>query len=201
MPFQPVDATAQANIRAEYLGVPMENVLHFFTDESPITSSLLVDLNSNLALAWQTSVMPFLSNQYVMKEIYTVDLSVAAGAVATDTTLAGATGDLSANPLPGNVCFCVSLRTGIRGRSFRGRIYLSGLTEPDVTNNLVDGALVLNYVSGLDDLRTSMLGAGFPWVVVSRISGGVPRVSGVVTTISAVVAVDNRVDTQRRRLS
>jgi len=92
------------------------------------------------------------------------------------------------------------LRTGIAGRSFRGRTYLAGLIASEVVNNQLDGGRALGMVSGLDQVRQDMAALNFFLVVVSRVHNGAPRVTGVATTVTSILAVDNRVDTQRRRL-
>lgn len=201
MPFIPTPGVAQVNVRAEYLGIPMENVMHFFTGETPATPSVLTDLAQNFALAWSTNIMPFLSDQYVAKEVHVIDLTSSSGATATDTTLAGSAGDLSGQALPGNIAFCVSLRTALRGRSFRGRVYYAGLVEPDVTGNLVAAARITTLVDGTNGIRTDMATAGFQQVVVSLRTGGAPRTEGEPTVITTALAVRSIVSTQRRRLT
>jgi len=201
MPFIPTPGVAQVNVRAEYLGIPVENVLHFFTGETPATPSVLVDLASNFAVSWSSNIMPFLSDQYIAKEVHVIDLTSSSGAVATDTTLAGSAGDLSGLALPGNIAFCVSLRTALRGRSFRGRIFYCGLVEPDVSGNDVAPARITTLVDGTNGIRTDMATAGFQQVIVSLVTGGVPRVEGEPTVVTTALAVRNIVSTQRRRLT
>jgi hypothetical protein len=61
-------------------------------------------------------------------------------------------------------------------------------------------------VAAYDLLRTAPPAPADDWVVVSRFSGvdvngdPIPRAAGVVNIITAVLAVDNTVDSQRRRL-
>jgi hypothetical protein len=200
MPFIEAPGVAQCNIRAEYLGVPMENVLNFLTPEDPITPSLLVDIGASLAVSWSSNVLPFVVANYVVKEILVIDLSSQFGGTATDTSLAGSAGDVADNALPGNVVFCVSLRTAERGRSRRGRIFLSGLGEGQVTGNLVSPTVVTNLVNAIEGVRTDMLTAGYQMVIVSRQENNVPRTTALSTPVTTVLAVDSEVDTLRGRL-
>jgi hypothetical protein len=70
----------------------------------------------------------------------------------------------------------------------------------------VSDVLVGEYVAAYDLLRTAPPSPADDWVVVSRFSGvdaeghPIPRAAGVVNIITAVLAVDNTVDSQRRRL-
>jgi hypothetical protein len=200
MPFIPAPGVAQVNIRARYLDIPMENVLSFTTGEDPATPSVLLDLVSQMASSWTANIMPNISNRYILTEIHARDLSIQAGAIATDTTVAGQAGAQAGAALPGNVAFCVSLRTGLAGRSFRGRTYFAGLTEPEVTENELNPIRAAAFVDGLDGVRLDLLSGGFQLVIVSRQFNNVPRTTAVSTPVSAVLSIDNIVDTQRRRL-
>jgi len=200
MPFIPASGVAEVNVRAEYLGIPIENVFHFLTTEDPITPSLLVDIGQVFSLSWSSNYLPFVVGDYVAKEVLVIDLSSQFGGTATDTSLAGSAGDIADNAMPGNVVFCVSLRTAERGRSRRGRKYLSGLGEGQVTGNLVSPTVAANLVAAIEGVRTDMLTNGYQMVVVSRQENNVPRTTALSTPVTTVVAVDNTVDTLRGRL-
>lgn len=201
MAFIPVDGVASVEIRADHNDVPVENVLHFFTGESPATESILVDLAGQVASSWTANVMPLMVEDYTLREIHARDLTLEAGAQATDTTVLGQAGELVEPSMPGNVAFCVSLRTGIVGRSFRGRIYLAGQSESRVVKNVVDGTHVTALVAAIASVRADLQAVGFTMVIASRFHNGAPRLAGVATGVSAVLAVTNRVSTQRRRLT
>jgi len=201
MPFIRVPGVAQVNIRADYLGVPMENVLCFTTGEDPATPQVLQQLTEGMSASWNTNMLPHLSSAYVLREYHTRDLSVENGSVWTDATAAGNTGVQAGAPLPGNIAFCISFRTGLAGRSHRGRIYIAGLTEPEVTGNLLAQLRVDGLVDGLNAVRADMFTLGFVHVIASRFHNNAPRAVGISTNVIATVAVDNRVDTQRGRLS
>jgi hypothetical protein len=200
MAFIPAPGVAQVEIRASYFGIFVENVFNFTTGEDPATESVLVDLAAQVASSWTANLMPELNISYTLREIFAFDLSVQSGAQATDTTVLGQAGGVNQAGMPGNVAFCVSKRTGLRGRSFRGRTYFVGLSEPDVASNILDATRAGNLVDGLEAFRSDLISAGFQMVIVSRASNGAPRVTAVSTPVVAVLAVDNRVDTQRRRL-
>jgi hypothetical protein len=201
MPFIPVPQTGQFNIRATYFGIEVENVLNFFHIGGPISPALLASGAAVLAAQWASGVMQNLSVSYILREIHAVDLSSASGAIATDTSEAGATGALLDTPgLPGNIAFCVSFRTAFRGRSFRGRTYLCGLTESRVTENLVPLSWANAVIEDFDNLSAAMTTEGWTLSVVSRFTGGAPRVEGIHTPVSNILFTDLRVDTQRRRL-
>lgn len=110
-------------------------------------------------------------------------------------------GTATGSALPSNVAFCISLRTRFIGRSFRGRLYAGGLTEAQVGGDrLVAGEAdrIRDAYVALDSDTTS---EAFTWVVASFFSEGVPRLVPVASVIENITYTDDRVDTQRRRLS
>ena len=110
-------------------------------------------------------------------------------------------GTIADNGLPGNVAFAISLRTGLAGKSFRGRMYHPWLGEADVTGN----SLSSTRADAIRDAWTALDAALQPsdWLisVVSKYSNGAPRVNALVTPIVGFTYTDLNVDTQRRHES
>jgi hypothetical protein len=104
--------------------------------------------------------------------------------------------------MPNNVAIVMSLKTGLRGKSFRGRIYHVGLSDAVVTANAVTtvqrDALVAGY-----SLLTTFAGATgeaiFNLVVLSYYASSVLRPTPIATPVTSVTS-DGIVDSQRRRL-
>lgn len=103
--------------------------------------------------------------------------------------------------MPLNVARVVSLRTAKRGRSYRGRVYLSGTPDTVIeTMNTIDATHAANLVSGFNALATLLDGHGFDVVVASKQHNGVETNPAEVNEVIAF-AVDVLVDSQRRRLT
>jgi len=100
-----------------------------------------------------------------------------------------AAGDL----LPLNVSFCITLRTALAGRSFRGRTFLWGYTE---TNNGATGAATAGVgttgVAWVNAINTALQTSGLGLAVLSR-------TRSQVNAVTSVQARDQVWDTQRRR--
>ncbi len=103
-------------------------------------------------------------------------------------------GGQTQDALPGNVAFCVSLRSALAGRRFRGRKYFSGLGEGDVTANAWGAPQRDALLNAIDDLRAALVTNGTPLSIFS------PTGLTLVPVVAAV-AVDLYVDSQRRRLT
>ena len=103
------------------------------------------------------------------------------------------------------------LSTGVAGRSFRGRLFLSGVPEGSFDGNLLGGSAPADMRNGLFALKANIVAAGGTWVVVSRYSGytqsppkykkvPTPRTAGIATPVDNI-SVDVRLASQRRRLA
>lgn len=108
-----------------------------------------------------------------------------------------AAGQLVGAPLSSNDTLAVKKSTGRRGRPYRGDWYVWAPTSSQI--ELLDGNLFLESyrdtcVSQLNILRTTLEAEGYLLVVASE-------ATGETTVVRTFVAVDRKVDSQRRRLS
>lgn len=124
------------------------------------------------------------------------------GVVSESSSIA--TGLVSNAALPGNVALCLSLRTGLSGRSRRGRIYLGGIPENYVTANEITAELASSIntkaTEFLGDIATGLEGQG-EVVVISRYANKQLRTEPLVTVVTDMLLKDRVVDSQRRRLT
>lgn len=177
------------------------NVFHAETDvEFGWNSGTLLTLANNV-YDWVDEVLqPAISNQVTYLRTEAVDLTMPDGAFAVTTrpSLVG----LSPSPaMPSNVTLSIKWSTGFTGRNYRGRTYHIGLNEAQVAGDYVNAGAVETLQGMYSQLIAAVAElAGTSLCVLSRVSGGVPRPVGVGFPIVQASIVDNRVDTQRRRL-
>lgn len=99
--------------------------------------------------------------------------------------------------------FAVTLRSGLVGRSFRGRVYLIGLTTDFTISNpdTVDPGKASDVITGWGDLISQAAGWSPPmkWVVLSKRHNKTWRDTGVGTPIVSVGYSELVLDYQRRR--
>lgn len=179
-----------------------------FCQNTAYFSGVSLDTASLSALAasfdshWNTGVLDLLSEDLSVSEYVVADQSDISGPVFTRVPPTLEVGGVASPALSNNVAFCVSLRTANRGRSFRGRLYLPGISSAsmDDPNHLVP-AIATNIANAVfTALDQVTVDTGAIPVVVSRFTAGAPRTTGIATPIVTVIAVDNVVDSQRRRL-
>lgn len=201
----PVLDTAEIEVRMLLADQKIENTLWFRHDGS-ISSADLDGLTSGVLGWWNSDYKPLVSGLVSLREIYGTDQTTPTGAASTQDG-GGAVGALGGTTLSNSLAMTISFRTPQRGRAFRGRNYIPGLTTAQMVNaNEIEPSTATSFISAYNSLLgADALVTGWTWVVVSRFSGKdslghpVPRVAGIPTEVTRVVVTDLIIDNQRRR--
>jgi len=197
MAFIPVPNTAAVVIAYTYAQQRMINTYHV-ERQSPWDIVQLTLLAQNVRNWFVLNVLPLLSSDGVFLQTIATSLESASAPQFTITESPPPAGGTLIAVLPGGSCACITQRTALRGRSFRGRTYLSMLPQSSLAQGRFTGAFVAFLDSAFEQLRLDLIAAAWTWVVVSRQQGGVPLASGVTTPVTAV-DVNQDPDSQRRR--
>lgn len=115
-------------------------------------------------------------------------------AVGTDTS----------QQLSNGVCKAFTARSGLSGRSQRGRIFSVGIAQEQISTtdpNQIISSYLNVWTGCLNALITDISTANAAWslVVISRYHNGAPRGAGQVTPITTWGYANNLLDYQRRR--
>jgi hypothetical protein len=201
MTFVPADDVVQANLRFTLLDQKIENTLYFYYAPTSVSVAAMQQLGLDLISWWGTNVAPELVDDIFMREVYLTDLSTQTGPTASVVPGNNIIGGYSSDPVPNNVALCVSFRTNGRGRSARGRNYISGFSETQLSGNTMDTAIADNIRAAYELLLDPITFTDdWLWVVLSRFANGNPRAQGLVQPVETAVLTDYTVDSQRRRL-
>jgi hypothetical protein len=199
MAFVPVPNAVQVEVRGLYFNQKVENTIWMRAINGDM-SAAVVDACSLVFDWWTESVMPSLSVDYSLREVYASDQSNQFGPTNTQTPVTVLQGGLNSAGAPGGTSLAVSFRTAGRGRSFRGRNYIVGIPKTSIAGNVV----VSSYRTAIQSAYAALIGQGdavdLTWVIASKYSNKAPRVTGVTTPVQSVVVTDPSVDSQRRRL-
>jgi len=103
-------------------------------------------------------------------------------------------GGLELDSAPGNVAICVSLKTALAGRRFRGRKFFSGIPKNSLIDNTMDATQAEGVRFACQTLINGLVTAGFPMTIVS-----LTGMTNVLVTNATLT--DNFIDSQRRRLT
>lgn len=200
MAFIPGVNVVMAELRYIHLGQKMENTLYFLFGLEP-EEAALTSLGTALYNWWGDNIAPLVSSQCGLLEVFLTDLttdeSIAIG-YRPETLVFGAQ---TTDPLPGNVTIAIKFSTSGRGRSSRGRNYIVGLVETQSAGNAIASSVVEDFVTAYNLLPGIAEAEDCQWVVFSRHHNNAPRTTGLAIPITGASAVDDNVDSQRRRLA
>lgn len=198
MPFIPVPNTAAVSIGFINNGKPGSNNIHF-SKATPWSLADLSALGTYIQTWFSTFPLAQAHTLFSWQDYRIMDLETASSPVLEQNFSSVITGLETSNPLPNNVAFVVTFRTVNRGRSFRGRIYQSGIAEAHCNGNLVTTTYA-NAIEGFWDYPASTTPPAGSWhSVVSRFSNNAPRAAGINTPVTGY-DTNTQVDTQRRRM-
>lgn len=198
MAFQPVPNVAQCRVMGRVDNQLTINNLFFEISGGGITATNLLQLVQEVD-NW--AAIPFaspLSDDWLYERTDGIDLSAADGVQASSSTPQA--GGSTSEAAPNNVAACVSFRSGFAGRSFRGRNYVPGIPNDQITLNTMDSGFMATLLTtyGLLIGPGTFL-AGWQWGVVSRRSGGAARPFGIISPINSVVFSTPYVRSMRSR--
>jgi len=200
MPNQPVPNTIQANVRYLLFGQLVENVYHI---ESPngVDAQVLSDVLAQMASWASLSLHPLLSQSLVFTGVVVTNLSIEGGGQLAFEQVGGLPGGDVQVSEPGNVSYCISLRTARIGRAYRGRKYIAGMPIDKRTGNTVNAGWAGALVQSFQDLVAVLQTINCFLVVVSRTLDLVERLVPVTETVVSITTTDLFIDSQRRRLT
>lgn len=200
MPFVPAPNIVQVEWRCTRDGQQIENRLMVNMLAEP-THNQLVALADEMWDWWENIHSAHLAIGVLLREVVVTYLGEENGLQFSFAPDATTTGALSGAALPNECSFCVSLRSGNRGRSARGRWYtLSVVLDQMVSENYLTSTAVGLFVADLDALISTIGTLGYLPVIVSYRTNNAPRVGGpVYFVITNATAVDAGVDSMRRR--
>jgi len=173
------------------------NDWYFEVSGGGITPINLATLGVAVATKW-IAITAQLSRDFQQQRVVLTDLTTATGPRVERA--ASDVGGVDSESAPNNVAACISFRTDQRGRSARGRNYIPGVPNANITLNTLDAAWMDNIqLLFADMIGPGALAAGWEWVVVSRQTAGVLRPSGLAIPVTGAVFTTNTVRSMRSR--
>lgn len=148
---------------------------------------------------WLSTLKALMGSSSTLREILATDLTAQGAPQNRIVVNEAATG--GGTPMPLNSCVAISHRTAKRGRSYRGRSFLSGwLGLNQVSNNIISAGYAAALAAAFGVLRTLLDGHGLDHVVASKQHNGTATSPAEANEVIAYV-VDTALDSQRRRLT
>jgi hypothetical protein len=206
MAFVPVPGVIQVDVIYLWSGQRVENTLYFQKGDG-WTLPQIIDWVDQLNTLISEELMPLLNNSIQFIELIARLLDTASSIGYSLPISPAVSGGVAGEGMPNNVTYTISLKTGLTGRSFRGRNFVPGLSPDNVNGNTIASGFRTGILAFYNELRALAESTGNPLVVVSRYSGvnpttgkPIPRVEGIATEVISITTFDDIVDSQRRRL-
>jgi len=199
MAYVPAVNTAMVELRMALDGQRIENVV-YAERTSAWTTTQLADVGQEVISWWATNMAPSLTNRVVLLEVFCTDLTTQTSPAVSSVPASVTDGAINSEALPNNCAITMSFRTASRGRSARGRNYLAGFASASVSGNIVDSALLADFVTAYELLDAAFSVADAVHVVVSRRHNKANRSTAVMFPVTTYLFVDNIIDSQRKRL-
>lgn len=200
MPFIPVPNTASVECIYEWDNQIVENTLYYTLGTATPDLSDLTALVEAVSGFIRSGLLPLMADTITLLRLVGRVLETLDGIQYISTTGLPQDGASTAESMPNNVAACISLRTGLAGRSFRGRNYVPGLTIANIDHNQLNPSSLAAIVDVYTALIAPVPASAWNMSIVSRFTAGAARAEGIATPVTQVVFVDNIVDSQRRRL-
>lgn len=211
MSFIPTADVFTWNLIMDLFGQAIQVTHDFFTLDT-MDEPFLLDAAEQIWLAFKDNIATnYIANDCVARESVCTSQVIAGAPQATFPIVTGGAGGTTGSNFPNNAALSVKKQSPIRGRSFRGRMYLPGITtdltnatDPDELAAGIAASLAGDMAQWVADIATAVPSV-IP-VIVSRFSGidsngkPIPRLSGLQSIVEAYT-VNNQMDSQRRRLA
>lgn len=178
MAFIPTPNSARLALIGTVQGQSIVNTM-WFRRASTYDATALENLVSEVSSWWIDEIVPNFSQDYTFTSVYALDASSETGPTFTFTVPAGEVGQIASPTMALNAALTVTFQTATRGRSGRGRNYLSGLAETWGNGVQWQANLVAPIGAGYVALETYLVGTNSAHVVASHYTNGAPRVTGV----------------------
>ena len=198
--FQPSVGTWQAVINYETEGEKWANVWHFRGVGGAALPAPTTANASWIRGIIGNNIVPMLVAATSLGTIELKSLDSQESSVAVSGNVNTYTGAIIMPPVPLNVALCITLRTAVGGRSGRGRTYLTGMSEGEVSARTFNTTYATNLLVMFNQMLDVFRLGGYELAVLSRQSNGVLRPAGLARVVTVGVLTDHRIDTQRRRL-
>lgn len=200
MAFIPVPNAVRVSMEFTIAGQIVVFTLSLERGTQP-TVAEMENLGTVMATWWNNSQKPFHTPLIALQKVTVTDLTTSSSPSVEVPVSPVIPGTASGTALPNNAAAVVSFRTPSRGRSYRGRVYLPGLSDAHRVNPVTFSNGFMNgVIASFLTLKDTLNSYGWEHVVISRRQNKVDLTTGVTTPVTAYL-MDSLYDSQRRRLA
>src|SRR5512144_3154316 len=181
MAFVPFPGCAKVELVYSCEGSTFENVLNYQVGPT-VEVAELNQLAALMAGIWGQHFRPISGDALELIKVKATSLETESAPGIEYVTGLPLSGQSVTDMLPSNIAVGVIFTTDLRGRSFRGRIYMPGLTEDQTDGSYLTNAQRTAWNTACQELLAPTFeGLETQLAVLSRVSHGVERTVGVQT--------------------
>lgn len=171
--------------------------LWFYHTAGPIVAADLATLLNAVGSSFLPALAAEQSNDITYTFVRARDYSIVNGATQEQgLSLVGGGTDA----MPNNVCISCSFRSGIAGRSFRGRNFVGAIPRDQVAENSVLSTFLSPVLAAFTLMTSPTFATNWQWSIASFRSLGTWRGVAALTPVLYPIFVDNIVDDMDKRL-
>lgn len=134
MPAIVIPNTLLATVRGAYQGEEWNNVIGLTSSTTFLLDQTVVNEIADVIRTAYASAAAAFSTAWTLTDISIADLRTATSP-AWDSDVVDLAGSAAGAGMSPNIAVCVSHQTGFRGRSYRGRTYLTGIPTSTMEND------------------------------------------------------------------
>ena len=198
MPFVPFFDTVQAVIGFDVAGAKWSTAMYFTL--ANLDSAKAQVLGGEIDLYFVTPLLDSLVTSCEFTDIVLYDMSSDESPRYTYTPAVAKFGASGAASVPLHTCLVATSYSDTRGRSGRGRNYITGFDESRCGPTVWNPATVSEVDNVFEVWQASPLSNGAEWVIASRYSNNVQLNIGRTFPVTSTNVRNNRIATQRRRV-
>jgi hypothetical protein len=203
-PHPPVPGVAKVIFHGTLDSVNVANVVHVsYGGSGPLTQTEADLISSGMRSNWQSTVVAHVGSNYQLGNVETVDLSTVLGVVGNQ---GGSSAGAGAAPFEAaNVALCVTWKIARHYRGGRPRTYICGIVVGNRANaNTWTAGTVTNWTTYFTAFKSTVAAMSIPTRTMALVCvhyrvNKTDQDPPLVDPITGVT-VDDRVDSQRRRL-
>lgn len=199
MEFVPFEDVAKVELVYSMENQIMENVLYYSFSYGWSVPNM-TGFASTMQSLWDAQMKARVTAQLSLTKIIITDMTTESSPKVEHAVSPAIAGTAAGDALPANCAAEITLVTGLRGRSYRGRIYVPGVPDTSATGSSWNAGFITSLSGAFGNFISVIYGAGSAHLVVaSRVHNKIVRTTGVASEVLSVT-VSPYICSQRRRL-
>ena len=198
MAFVPNASVVKVALEHQQGTRPFVNTFHVSISPNP-DEALLTALAQNVYNIWAGSILNLLSDTTVLQTATLYSMASTIAPVGRYSPTTPDTGNVGGEPLPLQSAAVLTLRSAARGRSGRGRMYISGWGEGSSVSSSLTPADGAALQTAADVFLAGLNANGIPLLVYSTQSGGNDRPQGLALLVNDIQLRTTVFGSQRNR--